>query len=165
MPGNPARAARGSEDALVAISDATRDRLSWFNADGLRPHERRERQRRAEREATLAGDDTRAQAARSREQASDEQMRRLTLTSAMQSRRRIAAALSIPCPVCAAPRDEYCRPLCHGFCSARWEKGAMLAVPAPVHLGPATGELSARAAEQRALNDRIAASRLRGGSR
>lgn len=50
--------------------------------------------------------------------------------SLLESHRHIRAALSLPCPSCAAERGSYCFSG-HGFCMARWQKGIRLRVPAP----------------------------------
>ncbi|GAB3797980.1 hypothetical protein GCM10028798_09820 [Humibacter antri] len=47
--------------------------------------------------------------------------------SATNSAARIAATLSIPCPVCGTPPDQYCNPPVAGFCGARWDLGVALA--------------------------------------
>jgi len=47
--------------------------------------------------------------------------------STEQSRRRIAAVLSLPCAVCAASRGVYCFEGGHGFHIERWDKGRKLA--------------------------------------
>jgi hypothetical protein len=82
---------------------------------------------KSDREAVLSGSDTRAQAARSREQATDEQHAALSRAGLAASHGRIERALSISCPVCAARPGEYCRPSCGGLCAERWTKALGIA--------------------------------------
>lgn len=80
--------------------------------------------------------------------------------------RRIQAALSVPCPSCAAAIETYCFEGGHGICLARWEKGLTLA---QARMRP--GELEELAAavrnadRQRRIRERDAARRTQGGRR
>lgn len=58
--------------------------------------------------------------------------------SLARTRQRIAAALSLPCPECAAPRGSYCTADARGFCRYRFEKGLSLSILAPLQTSPAS---------------------------
>lgn len=63
--------------------------------------------------------------------------------SLARSRQRIDAALSLPCPECAAPRGSYCTGDARGLCRYRFEKGLSLSIPAPLWTSPTTPVVSA----------------------
>jgi hypothetical protein len=90
----------------------------------------------------------------------------LARQSTEHSGKRIASALSVPCPVCAAAKGVYCYVGGNGFCLDRWLKGLTLADST---LRP--GDLEKIAAAQRAVNlrhereEREAARQARGGRR
>jgi hypothetical protein len=65
-----------------------------------------------------------------------------------RTRQRIDAALSLPCPECAAPRGSYCTADARGLCWYRFEKGLRLSVPAPLRTIPATAAIAATAASE-----------------
>ena len=52
--------------------------------------------------------------------------------SLARTRQRIDAALSLPCPECAAEPGRYCTADARGLCRYRFEKGLALSVPAPL---------------------------------
>jgi len=80
--------------------------------------------------------------------------------------RRIQAALSVPCPSCAAASGTYCFEGGHGLCLVRWEKGLSLAQS---RMRP--GELEELAAavrnaeRDRRIREREPARQARGGRR
>lgn len=74
--------------------------------------------------------------------------------SLARTRQRIAAALSLPCPECAAPRGSYCTADAHGFCRYRFEKGLSLSVPAPLLTSPANPAVASAARESQTQPER-----------
>lgn len=188
MAGTPARAARGSADSYRAVPDESRHRIEIFRvrpttsaaadpADSwARSIGRDAGSAPSGHDSGRSGEEARRDAPREdrpryerRESSEAERARAVAEVRASigASGLRIAAALSISCPVCAAAKGAYCFPAPHGFCRERWDKALGLAVP-PVQTGEPEG--IARAQRNSIFHRRqrprdIAARQIRGGVR
>lgn len=156
MPGTPARAAHGSSHIEQMVADDQRDRITRLHVKrGAQPptdvRPERGDERPAKPEAVPIG------------QLATDYI--YIERSTAQSRKRIDAALAMPCPTCAARPAAYCYQGGNGLCIERYQKGSRMADST---LRP--GDLEKLAAVQRFVNEREqeareAARQARGGRR
>jgi len=114
MPGTPARAAHGSSHTEQMVADGQRDRIAKLHVSPRAPQPVAAAERRTDRPESSVSDQLAADYV-------------LADRSTVQSRKRITAALSMPCPVCAAARGAFCFEHAQGLCIERYLKGSRTA--------------------------------------